>query len=187
MSTDDLLILFFENQAQWRSWLTENHQNQSGIWLKFFKKDTGITSLHYPEALDEALCFGWIDGQSKSIDDKAYMQKFTPRRIRSMWSKRNTEHIARLTKLGKMHPSGLAEVERAKNDGRWARAYDSPANTKPSADFLKNKKAAEFYKTLNKTNTFAITFRINSAKKAETRQKRIKTLIDKLARGEKLY
>jgi uncharacterized protein YdeI (YjbR/CyaY-like superfamily) len=186
-----LPAITFESQQEWEAWLSKNHNKSDGVWIKVYKKDSGITSIHPPEALEEALCYGWIDGQRKGLDEKSYLQKYTPRRKRSMWSKINTGHIARLTKLGKMKPSGVAEVERAKADGRWDLAYESPKNTVVPEDFLKelfkNKKAEEFFKSLNKTNTFAVSFQINSAKKQETKEKRIKKLVEMFARGEKLY
>src|SRR5512140_2715445 len=110
--------LFFETPAEWRDWIEKNHSDSKGVWLKFYKKGSDIKSLKYAGALDEALCFGWIDGQSKSLDENCYLQKFTPRRVKSIWSKRNIEHITRLIKEGKMHPSGMKEAETAKTDGR---------------------------------------------------------------------
>lgn len=184
-------VLTFKTQSEWREWLSKNHTNSDGVWIKVYKTNSEIASIHPPEALEEALCYGWIDGQRKGLDEKSYLQKYTPRRARSMWSKINTAHIARLTKLGKMKPSGIAEVEKAKADGRWDSAYESPKNTVAPEDFLKelakNKKAEEFYKTLNKTNAFAITFRITQAKRAETREARIKKFVEMLSRNEKLY
>lgn len=184
-------ILEFSEQSLFRNWLSKNHAKSNGIWLKFYKKNTSIPSINYAEALDEALCFGWIDGQVKRFDEKAYLQRFTPRRSKSTWSQRNTEHIARLTKLNKMTPSGVAEVERAKADGRWDRAYAPPSETIPPKDFLKalgkNKKAKDFFESLNKTNSFAIIWQIEGAKKQETRERRIKKFVEMLERNEKLY
>jgi uncharacterized protein YdeI (YjbR/CyaY-like superfamily) len=185
----DQPILEFKSKEHWRKWLLENHDKSDGIWFRFYKKSSGLQKVNYDQALDEALCFGWIDGQVRSLDEKSYLQRFTPRRTKSMWSQRNTEHIARLIKEGKMHPSGLKEVEKAKADGRWGNAYASPKNTKAPDDFLKelakNKKAEEFYHTLNKTNTYAIIWRINEAKRPETRVRRIQKFIQMLAKGEK--
>jgi uncharacterized protein YdeI (YjbR/CyaY-like superfamily) len=183
--------LFFETPAEWRDWLEINHAIEKGVWLRFYKKGSGIASLNYAGALDEALCFGWIDGQSKSLDENSYLQKFTPRRAKSIWSKRNIEHIARLIQEGKMKPSGLKEAEAAKTDGRWQKAYDSPANMTVPEDFLrelsKDKKALVFFETLNKTNTYAIAWRLQTAKRQETRERRIKTIIEMLSRGEKFH
>jgi uncharacterized protein YdeI (YjbR/CyaY-like superfamily) len=161
------------------------------VWLRFYKKGSGITSLNYAQALDEALCYGWIDGQSKTSDEKSYLQKFTQRRARSIWSKRNIEHIARLTEEGKMKPSGLKAAEAAKADGRWDMAYDSPGNMSIPEDFLlelsRDKKAFAFFETLNKANTYAISWRLQTAKKPETREKRMKIILGMLSRGEKFH
>lgn len=187
----DLPILFFETQEKWRDWLTENYQNPKGVWLRFYKKGTGKESLNYAAALDEALCFGWIDGQANKYDEESYLQRFIPRRKRSIWSKRNIEHIERLEKEGKMHPAGWREVEAAKADGRWENAYHPPSQMVVPDDFLeelgKDKDALAFFETLNKTNRYAIAFRLHNAKKLETRQKRIKLFIEMLRKGEKLY
>lgn len=187
----DQQIVSFESQKKWEEWLSQNHSSSDGIWIRFFKKDSGLQTFNYAQALDEALCYGWIDGQARKLNEKSYLQKFTPRRKRSMWSQRNTGHIARLTKLGKMKPSGIAEVERAKEDGRWDNAYASSSNMVAPDDFLKsiskNKKAKDFWEVLNKTNRFAMIFQINSAKKEETRIRRIEKFVKMLAEGKKLY
>ena len=124
-------VLFFESQDEWETWLANNYSLQEGVMLKFAKKGSGVISINYSEALDVALCYGWIDGQVRAIDDAFYMQKFTPRRPRSVWSKRNIGKVEELTKLGKMQAPGIAEVEAAKADGRWSQAYDSPSSCKP--------------------------------------------------------
>jgi uncharacterized protein YdeI (YjbR/CyaY-like superfamily) len=187
----DFPIIFFESQDEWRSWLEKNHNVDRGVWLRFYKKGSGITSLNYAQALDEALCYGWIDGQSKTSDEKSYLQKFTRRSARSIWSKRNIEHIARLTEEGKMKPSGLKAAEAAKADGRWDMAYDSPGNMSIPEDFLlelsKDNKAFAFFETLNKANTYAISWRLQTAKKPETREKRMKIILGMLSRGEKFH
>ena len=143
------------------------------------------------QALDEALCFGWIDGQGKAYDDESWLLKFTPRSPRSVWSKRNRELVARLIREKRMQPAGLREVARAKKDGRWERAYDSPRNMEMPPDFLKelrkDKGAYAFFKTLNRANTYAIAWRLQTAKKPETREKRMKTLLATLAQGRKLH
>jgi uncharacterized protein YdeI (YjbR/CyaY-like superfamily) len=183
--------LFFETPAEWRTWLEKNHSDSKGVWLRFYKKGSGITSLKYAGALDEALCFGWIDGQSKSLDENCYLQKFTPRRAKSIWSKRNIEHISRLIEEGKMKPSGMKEAETAKTDGRWQQAYDSPSNMKIPEDFLselsKDKKAFAFFEALNNANKYAIVWRLQTAKKPETRERRMKTILGMLSRGEKFH
>ena len=190
-SEKDKPIIAFVSQKEWEEWLSINHKSSDGLWIKLFKKNSGIQSINTIEALDEALCYGWIDGQRKKNDEKSFLQKYTPRRKRSLWSKINTENIARLTKLGRMKPSGLAEVERAKEDGRWEAAYDSPANMKPPKEFLErlemNKKAKDFYSTLNKTNTFAISWQIHTAQKVETKVRRIEKVLTMFEKGEKLY
>jgi uncharacterized protein YdeI (YjbR/CyaY-like superfamily) len=187
----DLPILFFETQEKWRDWLVDNYQNPQGVWLRFYKKETGKESLNHSTALDEALCFGWIDGQANKYDEESYLQKFTPRRKRSTWSKRNIEHIERLEREGKMQPAGWREVEAAKADGRWENAYHPPSQMVVPDDFLrelnKDKDALAFFGTLNKTNRFAIAFRLHNAKKPETRAKRIKMFVEMLRKGEKLY
>ncbi len=180
-------IISFETPKLFNSWLKKNHDKSPGIWIKFYKKDSGVQSVVYAEALDEALCYGWIDSQSKSLDEKAYLQKFTPRGTKSMWSKRNREHVARLSKEKRIMPAGLTQIENAKKDGRWDDAYDSPKNMTVPPEFLKllakNKIANAFYKTLSKTNTYAISWRLQTAKKPETREKRIKTIITMLEQG----
>ncbi|MEZ2440293.1 uncharacterized protein YdeI (YjbR/CyaY-like superfamily) [Chitinophaga sp. W3I9] len=187
----ELPELFFETQQQWEKWLAKNHAQEDGVWLRMYKKDTKIPSINYAQALEEALCYGWIDGQSKSVDEKSFIQKFTPRRAKSIWSERNTKHIERLTAEGKMKPAGIHQVELAKADGRWEKAYATQSEATVPDDFMaalkKNKKAAAFFETLNKQNKFAIYFRLQNAKKAETRAKRIVDFIAKLERHEKFH
>jgi uncharacterized protein YdeI (YjbR/CyaY-like superfamily) len=179
------------SQKDWEAWLKVNHSKVPGVWLRLQKKDSPEKSPTYAEALDVALCYGWIDGQKNRYDEISWIQKFTPRRSRSIWSKRNIEHVERLIKARKMRAAGLAEVEAAKKDGRWKVAYDSPSKTTISADFLKslrkNKKAEAFFKTLNKTNLFAIAYRLQTAKKPETREKRMKVILEMLAQGKKFH
>lgn len=187
----DLQVIPFSSPAEWEQWLDQNHSVSKGIWLQMYKKGSGIASVYYPEALDVALCYGWIDGQLKSIDELSYMQRFTPRRPKSIWSKRNMEHIARLKKEGRMKPAGLKEADEAKADGRWDVAYDGSRTMTLPDDFIEmlsaNKKAFEFYESLNKTNKYAITWRIQTAKRPETREKRIKEILDMLQREEKFH
>ncbi len=191
MSKTDLQIISFKSQKDWAIWLAKNHSTSSGIWLRLFKKDSGVPSVTYAEALDEALCYGWIDGQLDKYDEKSWLRKFTPRRPKSVWSKRNIEHVNCLTRAGKMKPAGLKEVEAAKADDRWDRAYDSPSAMRVPDDFLeelsKNKKAKAFFETLNKANTYAIAWRLQTAKKPETRAQRMKAILDLLAKGQKLH
>jgi uncharacterized protein YdeI (YjbR/CyaY-like superfamily) len=187
----DLPVIPFAVQELWEQWLEQNHSVSNGIWLQFFKKASGIASVTYAEALDVALCYGWIDAQLKSIDALCYKQHFTPRRPKSIWSKRNIEHIARLTAEGRMKPAGMKQVEAAKSDGRWDQAYDSPGNMTLPDDFLlelkKDKIAFDFYESLNKANKYAVAWRIQTAKRPETKEKRKKEILAMLGRGEKFH
>lgn len=184
-------IIAFKTPEDWRAWLAENHARPEGIWLRLYKKASGVKSINYDQALDEALCFGWIDGQKKSFDEKSWIQKFTPRRAKSLWSKRNRDHIARLVKAKRMQPAGLKEVKNAKADGRWDQAYDSAKTMKIPEDFLKelkkDKSAYEFFLTLNKANVYAIAWRLQTAKKPETRERRMAAILDMLKNGKKLH
>lgn len=174
-------IIEFSTQPNFRSWLKTHSKATNGIWLRIYKKASGVPTVTYAEALDEALCFGWIDGQKKSYDDKSFLQKFTPRRPRSIWSKRNIEHIERLTKAGVMTEAGEQEVEKAKADGRWAAAYDAPSSMEVPAYFLtelaKHPKAKAVYQTLNKSNLYTIGWRLQTAKTDATRKKRLDAII----------
>jgi uncharacterized protein YdeI (YjbR/CyaY-like superfamily) len=187
----DLPMLTFTAAKEFTSWLAKHHKASQGIWIRLFKIKSGVPTITYAEALDVALCYGWIDGQKKSYDAESWIQKFTPRRSKSIWSKRNREHVERLTKSGKMKAAGIAEVEAAKADGRWEQAYDSPGNMIVPMDFLnelaKNKKAEAFFKTLNKTNVYPIVWRLQTAKKPETRNKRMKVILEMLKKGEKFH
>lgn len=187
----DLPVLTFASAQKLEDWFAENHATTNGIWLQFAKKASGIATVTQDEAIQAALCYGWIDGQGKPFDEKYWLVKYTPRRPGSVWSKRNQEFVKALGKAGKMQSAGLQEVERAKADGRWARAYDSPANMKVPEDFLKelakDKAAETFYLTLNKANTYAIAWRLHTAKKAETRARRMEKFLDMMKKGEKLH
>lgn len=187
---DDLLVAFAD-QAAWREWLAANHDKQGAVWIKIAKKDSGVPSVTRDQALDEALCFGWIDAIAHPLDDKYYLQKYTKRRPKGTWSKRNVGKIAQLTAAGKMHQAGIAEVEAAKADGRWDMAYDSPTNMTMPQDFKvaleANPKAKAFYDTLNKTNVYAFLWRIQTAKRPETRQNRIAKFIAMLEQGETFH
>ena len=184
-------IVTFKSVGAFRTWLEENYAASDGIWLRIFKKASGEESITYREALDQALCYGWIDGQKKAQDDSSWLQKFTPRRSKSGWSKKNVHHAERLIKSGEMTPAGLKEVEAAKSDGRWQAAYDSFGNAAVPNDFLKelakDKKAKAFFETLTKTNLSSIAYRLQTAKKPETRGKRMRAIIEMLARGEKFH
>jgi uncharacterized protein YdeI (YjbR/CyaY-like superfamily) len=191
MPNDNLPIISFESAARWEEWLADNHTQPSGVWLRIFKKDSGEASVTYAEALDEALCYGWIDGQKNKYDDRSWLQKFTPRRQKIIWSKVNTQHVKRLIEAGKMKAAGLREIEAAKQDGRWQQAYDSHKNMTMPEDFLsdleKDPQAKAFFETLNNTNKYSISFRLQTAKKPETREKRMKVILEMLARREKLH
>ena len=181
----------FKTAESFETWLEQHHDNSSGLWIKIFKKDSGIKTISYAEALDVALCYGWIDGQKQACDEQSWLQKFCHRTAKSIWSKVNVGHVERLINNAKMKPAGLEAVEKAKADGRWEKAYDPPSKMTIPEDFLKelakNKKAEEFFKSLNKTNLFSIGFRLQTAKKQETREKRMKEIIEKLAKGEKFH
>jgi uncharacterized protein YdeI (YjbR/CyaY-like superfamily) len=185
------LVQSFKTSRQWRDWLARNHGKSGGIWLRIYKKDSGKETVAYAEALDEALCHGWIDGQKKSHDAESFLQKFTPRRPKSFWSKRNREHVARLIREKRMTRAGVKEIDAAKKDGRWGSAYDSPKNMEVPADFLKelkkDRKAESFFTALNKANTYAIAWRLQTARKPQTREKRMRAILEMLARGEKLH
>ncbi len=184
--------LIVRDAAAWREWLGENHPDPDGVWLVLAKKGTEKpTSLTYDQALEEALCHGWIDGQARRRDEATYRQRFTPRRKRSAWSKRNTGIAERLRAEGRMHPAGHAEVERAKADGRWEAAYAGPASIEVPPDLTEalaaEPKAQEMFETLNSQNRYAILYRIATAKRADTRARRIGEFVAMLARGETVH
>ncbi|MEA2844639.1 MAG: hypothetical protein QOJ69_2310 [Actinomycetota bacterium] len=188
---DDLPVIAFPSQDDWRAWLDEQHATSQGLWLKVAKKDTGIATVTYDEALDVALCYGWIDGQRNRFDDTWFLQRFTPRRQRSKWSQRNCAKVATLTDQGLMRPAGLREVDRAKADGRWDAAYPSqrdlvvPDDLQAALDA--DGAAREFFDALDRTNRYAILYRLHDAKKPETRARRIETFVAMLAEGKKLH
>jgi uncharacterized protein YdeI (YjbR/CyaY-like superfamily) len=181
----------FRSSIELRAWMAKEHTRAPGLFLRIYKKDSGVPSVTYAEALEQALCFGWIDGQKLPFDANSWVQKFTPRRTKSSWSKINVAHVGRLIQEGQMTAAGLEQVAAAKADGRWAVAYDSPANATVPPEFLeelaRNAKAKQFYATLNKTNLYSIAYRLQTAKRPETKSKRIKLIIEMLARGEKFH
>jgi uncharacterized protein YdeI (YjbR/CyaY-like superfamily) len=181
----------FTTKESFRAWLDENHSKSTGIWLRIAKKDSGIQSVTYQEALDVLLCYGWIDALKLPENEKSWLQRILPRKPKSIWSKINREKALRLMEKGYMHPAGIAEIERAKTDGRWESAYDSPSNATMDPEFQarldRNPKAKAFFETLSRTNTYAILWRIQTAKKPETREKRINACIDMLEKGEKFH
>ena len=181
-------ILPFETSLHLYEWLKANHVNESELWVKIFKKHTGVQSVSWNDVVIEALCWGWIDGVKKSLDGESYLQRITPRKSRSAWSKRNTEHVERLIGEGRMQEAGLVHVRSAKADGRWDEAYVVSEFVVPD-DFLseleKHSSAKEFFETLNKSNRYVIAYGLTSAKKEETRQRRFSKYLSMLMQGEK--
>jgi|SRR5579872_3088767 len=184
-------IFSFRSATEFRKWLSANHRQSDGIWLRIFKKDSGEPTVTYAEALDEVLCFGWIDGLKQSHDEISWRQRFTPRRPKSKWSKINTRHAERLIGAGRMHQAGRSAIDAAKKDGRWTAAYDSPSKATIPEDFLaelrRDKKAKAFFDSLNKVNRYAIAYRLQTAKKPETRQRRMEMILAMLSRGESFH
>ncbi|WP_234347375.1 YdeI/OmpD-associated family protein [Streptomyces specialis] len=184
-------ILEFPTVEALEEWLAEHHATSDGIWLKIRKKVPGVASLDYAQALDAALCFGWIDGQKDKLDDVHWLQRFTPRRPRSRWSQVNREKVAALIEQGRMRPPGLAEIERAKADGRWDAAYAGSRSASVPDDLAAalaaSPAAAEFFATLDSRNRYAILYRVQDAKKPETRARRIEKFVGMLANGEKIH
>ena len=191
MVPTQLPVLSFPSKAAFETWLAGNHQSAPGLWLKIARKDSTVASVTYAAALELALCYGWIDGQKQSHSAEAWLQKFTPRSRQSIWSKINREKALTLIANGKMQSAGLAEVERAKRDGRWEQAYESQsvATVPPDLQTALNKspRAKAFFATLESRNRYAILWRVQTAKKPETRARRIALFIEMLERGEKLH
>ena len=190
-SPDEKPVLLFKSQKEWAAWLEKNHAKSSGVWLQLAKKAATLKTVSYSEAVETALCHGWIDGQVKRHDESVYIQKFIPRARKSIWSKINREKALALIRSGEMKPGGLAEIERAKADGRWDAAYDSPTTAMVPEDFRKalneNKKAKGFFATLNSQNRYAFLFRVQTTLKADTREKKIQLFMEMLAKGEKFH
>ena len=190
MKTIDIPILPFANKKKWADWLDRQHEKSTGVWLKIAKKESGIPSITYEEALDVALCYGWIDGQKKGFDEQYWLQKFTRRGPKSIWSKVNTGKVERLIASGEMKPAGLKAVEAAKADGRWDAAYASQKNIGVPDDFQaaldRNEKAKAFFASLKSAERYSFLFRIHHAKKVETRARKIQQFIEMLERGEKI-
>jgi uncharacterized protein YdeI (YjbR/CyaY-like superfamily) len=183
--------LLFPTAKAWDSWLAKNHDKSPGLWLRIAKKDSGLESVSYPEALETALCYGWIDGQKKAHDADSWLQKFTPRGPRSVWSQINRDKALALIEKKKMKPAGLLAIEHAKQTGRWDAAYASQSKMTVPEDLEealnKNKKAKAFFATLDSANRYSILFRLHDAKKAETRLKRLQQFISMLEKGEKIH
>ncbi len=180
----------FPDQVAWEAWLRDHHTSD-GVWIKMAKKGTGITTVNYDQALEVALCYGWIDSQSHSLDNQYFKQKFSPRRPKSKWSKGNCVKAEALISAGRMQPTGLKQVELARADGRWEAAYDPPSQISVPADLqselAKNPSARDFFATLNAANRYAILYRIQDAKKPETRLRRIRKYVEMLAEQRKIY
>lgn len=188
---DDLPTLTFASQADWEAWLEARHAEARGVWIKIAKKATGIASITHAEALESALCYGWIDGQRVGFDEAYFLQKFTPRRARSGWSRVNREKALELIAAGRMRPGGLREVERAQADGRWDAAYEPQSAITVPDDLQReldaNPDAQAFFNTLDSRNRYAILYRLQTAKRAETRAARLQKFVTMLAQGQKIY
>ncbi|HEX5971969.1 MAG TPA: YdeI/OmpD-associated family protein [Gemmatimonadaceae bacterium] len=187
----ELPVRLFKNDAAWEAWLAREHARSAGLWLRIAKAGSSVESVSYAEALDVALCYGWIDGQKKAFDDATWLQKFTPRGKRSLWSKINREKVQRLVESGRMQPAGLDAVERAKANGQWDSAYESHRTAGVPDDFQRaldaNPQARAFFATLNSANRYAILYRIQTVKRAETRARKIEQFIGMLERHEVIH
>jgi uncharacterized protein YdeI (YjbR/CyaY-like superfamily) len=187
----ELPVIAFKTGTKFYAWLKINHAKKQGFWLRFYKKNSGIVSITPDEAVDTALCWGWIDGLINKYDEESYLLRFTPRRPKSVWSKINVAKIEKLTKLGVMQPSGLEQVEKAKADGRWDKAYEPASKIEMPADFIKlikkDKTAYLFYQTLNRANIYAIAFRLTTIVDAEKRKQKMKQLFEMLKNKKVMY
>ena len=187
----DASATLFKSARAFETWLKRYHASSDGLWLKIAKRGARERSVTYPEAVEIALCWGWIDGQKKGLDDQHFLQRFTPRRARSMWSKINVDKVAALIEAGRMQAPGHAQIEAAKADGRWAQAYDGARTSTVPGDLLAaleaEPKAQAFFATINASNRYAVLWRIQTAVKAETRARRIAQLVQMLARGETIH
>lgn len=192
MTADDRIRgVSFRSSAEWEEWLEEHQRESDGVWIEIAKKGTGIESVRYPEVLESALCFGWIDARREALDDRCFLQRFTPRRPASKWSKINRQTAERLIADGRMRPAGLAEVERAKADGRWERAYESQ-RTMTVPDDLRREldarpEAKAFFATLSSQNRYAILYRLQDAKRPETRARRLAQFVAMLEAGQTIH
>jgi uncharacterized protein YdeI (YjbR/CyaY-like superfamily) len=176
---DGLAKLSFRSPGVWEGWLEDNHARSEGVWIKIAKQATGIESVRYPEVLESAICFGWIDGQRQALDERRFLQRFTPRRARSRWSKINRETAERLIGEGRMRPAGLAEVERAREDGRWQAAYAGPKASQVPDDLQRELDA--------RPNRYAILYRLDEAKRPETRARRLAKFVAMLEAGQSIH
>jgi uncharacterized protein YdeI (YjbR/CyaY-like superfamily) len=188
---DGLRVVSFASPRAWEDWLEEKHAASAGVWIKIAKKDTGIESVRYPEVLESALCFGWIDGRREALDERYFLQRFTPRQARSRWSQINREKTERLIAAGRMRVAGLAEVARAKADGRWEAAYESQKRIAVPLDLQREldarPEAKAFFSKLSSRNRYAILYRLQDAKKPETRARRLAKFVAMLETGETIY
>ncbi len=190
-SPDDKPVIAFAKPALFEKWLAKNHADHSGLWIRFYKVASGTPSITYAEALDVALCYGWIDGPIRKGDDVSWIHMFKQRGKRSVWSQINKQHVDRLIRENRMQAAGMAAVEAAKADGRWDAAYSSPSNFVETPEFMaalkKSKKAAAFYETLSRTNRYSFYYRLQSAKKPETKARKLTEFIAMLERGETFH
>ena len=190
-SKQDLPIIAFASQQAWEAWLAEHHATSRGVWLKIAKKDAGIATVSYAEALDSALCYGWIDGQKASHDEQSWLQKFTPRGRKSSWSRVNRDKAIELQRQGRMQPAGLAQVEQARRDGRWEAAYEAQSRATVPDDLRReldrNPAAGAFFASLDSRNRYAILYRLQDARKPETRARRLVQFVAMLNERKKLY
>ena len=191
MPAGELPVLPFPTSESWDEWLAEHHESSDGLWVKIAKKATGIETVAYPEVLEIALSYGWIDGQRRALDETWFLQKFTPRRARSRWSRINRDKAIELIDSGRMKPAGVREVERAKADGRWDAAYASPSNIELPDDLERELEAdpaaREFFESLDSQNRYAILYRLHDAKRPETRARRLEQYVTMLKEGRKLH
>jgi len=187
----DSVPTLFKSAKAFGTWMKKNHATSDGLWLKIAKRGANGPSVTYPEAVEIALCWGWIDGQKKGLDDQHFLQRFTPRRARSIWSKINVDKVAALIEAGRMQAPGYAQIEAAKADGRWAQAYDGARTSEVPEDLQAaletEPRAKAFFATINAANRYAVLWRIQTAVKAETRARRIAQLVEMLARGETIH
>jgi uncharacterized protein YdeI (YjbR/CyaY-like superfamily) len=190
MQHDDLPIIPFPSPAAWEDWLEDHHKSSPGLWMKIAKKASGIETISYQDAVESALCFGWIDGQRQTFDDRWFLQRFTPRRSRSRWSQTNRDKVAKLIQERRMRPEGLAEIERAKTDGRWDDAYPGPSTIEVPDDlrqaFDAKPQAREAFAALNATSRYSILYRIHHTKEPTTRARRIEQFVEMLTSGDSI-
>jgi uncharacterized protein YdeI (YjbR/CyaY-like superfamily) len=188
---EDPAAVFFASPTEWEAWLAEHHADSDGVWVKIAKRDAGIDSVRYPEVLDIALCFGWIDARREALDERYFLQRFTPRRARSNWSRINRDKAERFIAAGRMRPAGLAEVERARADGRWEAAYEGQRTSTVPEDLQREldarPRAKAFFEQLDSQNRYAILYRLQDAKRPETRARRLAKFVAMLEAGEKIH